>query len=182
MDPSTDKGPKRRLSVEQKENKKKLDQRRDQTRVNLGRAFAEWRQSIEKSSSSSSSTSSSSSSDSSSSSSSSERGKKKKKKKRNNSNNKKDSKKKKGKKGNKKNTKIGKRVLTPEESMDRYRHVFVAVKKGMTKTEAYLKVGVDRKTLAATAAISELHAVDKDLANTSFHAVLASSNTPSSKT
>ena len=44
MDPSTDKGPKRRLSVEQKENKKKLDQRIDQTRVNLGRAFAEWRQ------------------------------------------------------------------------------------------------------------------------------------------
>ncbi|CAL8349207.1 unnamed protein product [Boreogadus saida] len=44
MDPSTDKGPKRRLSVEQKENKKKLDQRRDQTRVNLGRAFAEWGQ------------------------------------------------------------------------------------------------------------------------------------------
>ena len=54
-------------------------------------------------------------------------------------------------------------VLTPEESMDRYRRVFVAVKKGMTKTEAYLKVGVDRKTVAATAAISELQAVDKDL-------------------
>ncbi|CAL8269704.1 unnamed protein product [Arctogadus glacialis] len=120
--------------------------------------------SIEKSSSSSSSTSSSSDSSSSSSSSSSERGKKKKKKKkRNNSNNKKDSKKKKGKKGNKNNTKIGKRVLTPEESMDRYRRVFVAVKNGMTKTEAYVKVGVDRKTVAATAAISELHAVDKDL-------------------
>ncbi|CAL8282573.1 unnamed protein product [Gadus morhua 'NCC'] len=117
--------------------------------------------SIEKSSSSSTSSSSSSDSSSSSSSSSSERGKKKKK--RNNSNNKKDSKKKKGKKGNKKNTKIGKRVLTPEESMDRYRRVLVAVKKGMTKTEAYVKVGVDRKTVAATAAISELHAVDKDL-------------------
>ena len=54
-------------------------------------------------------------------------------------------------------------VLTPEESMDCYRRVFVAVKKGMTKTEAYVKVGVDRKTVAATAAISELHAVDKDL-------------------
>ena len=33
MDQSTDKGPKRRLSVEQKKDKNKLDQKTDQTRV-----------------------------------------------------------------------------------------------------------------------------------------------------
>ena len=54
-------------------------------------------------------------------------------------------------------------VLTLEEAMDRYRCVVVAVKKGMTRTEAYVKVGVDRKTVAETAAISELHAVNEDL-------------------
>ena len=44
MDPSTHTGAQRRLSAEQKEHKKKLDRRRDHTRVNIGQAFAEWRQ------------------------------------------------------------------------------------------------------------------------------------------
>lgn len=54
-------------------------------------------------------------------------------------------------------------VLTPEEAMRRYNHVLLAVKRGRSKTAAYQKVGVDRKTITDLAAISECHAVDEQV-------------------
>nr|XP_046227982.1 coiled-coil domain-containing protein 106-like isoform X2 [Scatophagus argus] len=53
-----------------------------------------------------------------------------------------------------------KRVLTPEEAMERYRRVLQVVKEGNTKSAAYDLVGVDRKTVVDTAPISELNAVN----------------------
>ncbi|KAL3045964.1 hypothetical protein OYC64_014090 [Pagothenia borchgrevinki] len=109
--------------------------------------------------SSSSSTSSSSSSSSCSSSSSSDRGKKRKSKKKKNKKSK-DGKKKRGKKAKKTKGKTAKRVLTPEDAITRYKRVLEAVNKGSNKTAAYRAVGVDRKTIADTASIAELHAVN----------------------
>ncbi|XP_071061398.1 ADP-ribosylation factor-like protein 6-interacting protein 4 [Pseudochaenichthys georgianus] len=104
--------------------------------------------------SSSTSSSSSNSSSSSSSSSSSDRGKKRKRK------SKKKNKKKRGKKAKKTKGKTAKRVLTPEDAISRYKRVLEAVNKGNNKTAAYRAVGVDRKTIADTAGIAELHAVN----------------------
>ena len=53
-------------------------------------------------------------------------------------------------------------VLTPEEAMKRYQALLLAVRTGRSKTAAYQKVGVDRKTIADMAAMSELHAVDEN--------------------
>ncbi|XP_036935286.1 coiled-coil domain-containing protein 106-like isoform X3 [Acanthopagrus latus] len=53
-----------------------------------------------------------------------------------------------------------KRVLTPEEAMERYQRVLRVVKEGHTKSAAYDLVGVDRKTIVDTAPISELNAAD----------------------
>ncbi|KAL3060800.1 hypothetical protein OYC64_015193 [Pagothenia borchgrevinki] len=50
--------------------------------------------------------------------------------------------------------------LTPEEAITRYKRVLEAVNKGNNKTAAYRAVGVDRKTIADTAGIAELHAVN----------------------
>ncbi|KAJ4946528.1 hypothetical protein JOQ06_024193 [Pogonophryne albipinna] len=50
--------------------------------------------------------------------------------------------------------------LTPEEAITRYKRVLEAVNKGNKKTAAYRAVGVDRKTIADTAGIAELHAVN----------------------
>ncbi|KAJ4925403.1 hypothetical protein JOQ06_018135 [Pogonophryne albipinna] len=43
---------------------------------------------------------------------------------------------------------------------NRYKRVLEAVNKGNNKTAAYRAVGVDRKTIADTAGIAELHAVN----------------------
>ncbi|KAI4803773.1 hypothetical protein KUCAC02_025421 [Chaenocephalus aceratus] len=51
-------------------------------------------------------------------------------------------------------------VLTPEDAISRYKRVLEAVNKGNNKTAAYRAVGVDRKTIADTAGIAELHAVN----------------------
>ncbi|KAJ4929881.1 hypothetical protein JOQ06_018901 [Pogonophryne albipinna] len=51
-------------------------------------------------------------------------------------------------------------VLSPEEAITRYKRVREAVNKGNNKTAAYRAVGVDRKTIADTAEIAELHAVN----------------------
>ncbi|XP_033970632.1 coiled-coil domain-containing protein 106-like isoform X2 [Trematomus bernacchii] len=50
--------------------------------------------------------------------------------------------------------------LTPEDAITRYKRVLEAVNKGNNKTAAYRAVGVDRKTIADTAGIAELHAVN----------------------
>ncbi|KAJ4946543.1 hypothetical protein JOQ06_024208, partial [Pogonophryne albipinna] len=50
--------------------------------------------------------------------------------------------------------------LTPEEAITRYKRVLEAVNKGNNKTAAYRAVEVDRKTIADTAGIAELHAVN----------------------
>ncbi|XP_034086025.1 coiled-coil domain-containing protein 106-like [Gymnodraco acuticeps] len=50
--------------------------------------------------------------------------------------------------------------LTPEDAISRYKRVLEAVNKGNNKTAAYRAVGVDRKTIADTAGIAELHAVN----------------------
>ena len=44
MDQSTKKRPRKPQSEEQKKKKMELDKKRDQTQVNIGRAFEEWRQ------------------------------------------------------------------------------------------------------------------------------------------
>ena len=44
MDQSTKKRPSKPQSEEQKKKKKELDKKRDQTRINIGRAFEEWSQ------------------------------------------------------------------------------------------------------------------------------------------
>ncbi|XP_034160172.2 PR domain zinc finger protein 15 isoform X2 [Pangasianodon hypophthalmus] len=58
-----------------------------------------------------------------------------------------------------------KRVLLPEHALDRYQRVLKAVASGLTKTEAYAKVGVDRKTVADSACIAELAECDEDAYN-----------------
>ncbi|KAI4805509.1 hypothetical protein KUCAC02_010119 [Chaenocephalus aceratus] len=51
-------------------------------------------------------------------------------------------------------------ILTPEEAITHYKRVLEAVNKGKNKTAAYRAVGVDRKTIADTAGIAELNAVN----------------------
>ena len=54
-------------------------------------------------------------------------------------------------------------VLTPDEAMNHYHHGLLAIKEGKTtKTAAYQNVGVDHKTTVDTAAITKLHAINKD--------------------
>ncbi|KAG9273516.1 coiled-coil domain-containing protein 106-like [Astyanax mexicanus] len=55
-----------------------------------------------------------------------------------------------------------KKVLKPEDAISRYRCVLKAVSRGMSKTDAYTYVGVNRKTIVDTAAIAELKAVDPE--------------------
>ncbi|ROJ27983.1 hypothetical protein DPX16_0028 [Anabarilius grahami] len=52
------------------------------------------------------------------------------------------------------------RVFLPEQVIGRYKKVLKYLSKGATKTEAYLKCGVDRKTIVDTSAIAELEACD----------------------
>ncbi|KAI4819628.1 hypothetical protein KUCAC02_004868 [Chaenocephalus aceratus] len=54
-------------------------------------------------------------------------------------------------------------LISPNISPDprsRYKRVLEAVNKGNNKTAAYRAVGVDRKTIADTAGIAKLHAVN----------------------
>ncbi|XP_056101380.1 coiled-coil domain-containing protein 106-like [Rhinichthys klamathensis goyatoka] len=52
------------------------------------------------------------------------------------------------------------RVFLPEQAIKRYNKVLGYLKGGTTKTQAFFKCGVDRKTIADTAAIAELEACD----------------------
>ncbi|XP_052004301.1 coiled-coil domain-containing protein 106-like [Xyrauchen texanus] len=52
------------------------------------------------------------------------------------------------------------RVFLPEQVIGRYKKVLKYLSKGATKTEAYQKCGVDRKTIVDTSAIAELEACD----------------------
>ncbi|KAK7151688.1 hypothetical protein R3I94_008135 [Phoxinus phoxinus] len=54
----------------------------------------------------------------------------------------------------------GKRVFLPEQVIGRYKKVLKYLSKGATKTEAYKKCGVDRKTIVDSSAIAELEACD----------------------
>jgi len=51
-------------------------------------------------------------------------------------------------------------VFLPEQVIGRYKKVLKYLSKGATKTEAYQKCGVDRKTIVDTSAIAELEACD----------------------
>ncbi|MGL5903523.1 MAG: hypothetical protein ACRCZO_12640 [Cetobacterium sp.] len=53
-------------------------------------------------------------------------------------------------------------VFLPEQAINRYKKVLAYLKSGTTKTQAFFKCGVDRKTIADTAAIAELEACDKE--------------------
>ncbi|KAI7804159.1 coiled-coil domain-containing protein 106-like isoform X2 [Triplophysa rosa] len=64
------------------------------------------------------------------------------------------------------------RVYLPEQAIERYKKVLRYVEQGMTKTMAYQKCGVDRKTIVDHAAIAELEACDLEGYKTlreSFH-------------
>ncbi|KAL7874291.1 hypothetical protein SRHO_G00052610 [Serrasalmus rhombeus] len=52
--------------------------------------------------------------------------------------------------------------VMPEDTISRYRRVLKAVSRGMSKTDAYSYVGVNRKTIINTAAIAELKEVDPE--------------------
>ncbi|KAL6480089.1 hypothetical protein MHYP_G00111220 [Metynnis hypsauchen] len=54
------------------------------------------------------------------------------------------------------------KVVMPEDAISRYRRVLKAVSKGMSKTDAYSYVGVNRKTIVDTAVIAELKKVDPE--------------------
>ncbi|XP_076876100.1 uncharacterized protein LOC143525725 isoform X1 [Brachyhypopomus gauderio] len=62
-----------------------------------------------------------------------------------------------------------KKVGMPEDVISRYRRVLKAVSIGMSKTDAYSYVGVNRKTIVDTAAIAELKQVDPE----SYHQIRA---------
>jgi len=51
-------------------------------------------------------------------------------------------------------------VFLPEQAIKRYNKVLDYLKGGTTKTQAFFKCGVDRKTISDTAAIAELEACD----------------------
>ncbi|XP_051962705.1 coiled-coil domain-containing protein 106-like [Xyrauchen texanus] len=64
------------------------------------------------------------------------------------------------------------RVFLPEHAIQRYKKVLQYLQQGITKTLAYHKCGVDRKTIVDTAAISELEACDVEAYKTlreTFH-------------
>ncbi|XP_042571023.1 uncharacterized protein LOC122135550 [Cyprinus carpio] len=52
------------------------------------------------------------------------------------------------------------RVFLPEQAIKRYKKVLGYLKGGTTKTQAYFKCGMDRKTVMYTAAVAELEACD----------------------
>ncbi|KAK9978703.1 hypothetical protein ABG768_020442 [Culter alburnus] len=52
------------------------------------------------------------------------------------------------------------KIFLPEQVIGRYKKVLKYLSKGATKTEAYQKCGVDRKTIVDTSAIAELEACD----------------------
>lgn len=53
-------------------------------------------------------------------------------------------------------------VFLPEDAVQRYKKVLQYLEQGITKTLAYQKCGVDRKTIVDTAAIAELEACDAE--------------------
>ncbi|XP_051557255.1 coiled-coil domain-containing protein 106-like isoform X2 [Myxocyprinus asiaticus] len=55
-----------------------------------------------------------------------------------------------------------KRVRTPEDSIKRYYNVLKLVKQGLTKTEAYNRLNVDRNTIVIQAPIAELAAANPE--------------------
>ncbi|XP_056110213.1 coiled-coil domain-containing protein 106-like [Rhinichthys klamathensis goyatoka] len=64
------------------------------------------------------------------------------------------------------------RVFLPEHAIQRYKKVLQYLQQGITKTLAYHKCGVDRKTIVDTAAIAELEACDGEAYKTlreTFH-------------
>ncbi|KAI7789712.1 hypothetical protein IRJ41_007666 [Triplophysa rosa] len=53
-------------------------------------------------------------------------------------------------------------IFLPEQVIKRYKKVLGYLKGGTTKTQAYFKCGVDRKSIVDTAAIAELEACDNE--------------------
>ncbi|XP_076143940.1 uncharacterized protein LOC143125950 isoform X2 [Alosa pseudoharengus] len=62
-----------------------------------------------------------------------------------------------------KKKKKDRRVRTPEDSILRYNKVLKLVKSGHTKTDAYIRMKVDRNTIVSQAPIAELAAVNPEL-------------------